>query len=326
MNTFNPPLGLRGPHVQSILNSSALRGLAVGKRAQQLLDAEEEWILDGGEGIRLQGFLTRQSGSSRGLAVLMHGWEGSSHSNYMLGTGQRLLAEGYDVFRLNFRDHGKTHHLNPGIFHSCRLDEVIHALGDLQARLHAQPWCLAGYSLGGNFALRVARHGPAQGLKLAHCVAICPVIDPAHVLHAMETGPRFYEHYYIRKWTRSVRIKQSCFPKRYAYDEWYDLGGMRERLDFFATRYYDFASIDAYLAGYSVGGERLRDLTVPSTLLTSEDDPVCPQHDLALLPENPQLEVLLTRYGGHCGYLKNWRLESWAEDCIAARFLGAADA
>ena len=48
-------------------------------------------ILDGGEGIRLQGFLTRQSGSSRGLAVLMHGWEGSSHSNYMLGTMGHLI-------------------------------------------------------------------------------------------------------------------------------------------------------------------------------------------------------------------------------------------
>lgn len=125
MNAFNPPLGLRGPHVQSILNSSSLRGRAVGKRAQQLLATEEEWILDGGQGIRLQGFLTRQPSSSRGLAVLMHGWEGSSHSNYMLGTGQRLLAEGYDVFRLNFRDRSPCSALRSTSSQLCRCSRSV---------------------------------------------------------------------------------------------------------------------------------------------------------------------------------------------------------
>ena len=66
-----------------------------------------------------------------------------------------LFAAGFDVFRLNFRDHGDTHHLNPGLFHSCRLEEVVHALADLQDRLQARRWCLAGFSLGGNFSLRV---------------------------------------------------------------------------------------------------------------------------------------------------------------------------
>ena len=324
MNDFIAPLGLRSPHTQSILNSSGLRGKFVGRRARVLLAAEEEWMLDGGNGVRLQGFLSRQTGSSRGLVVLLHGWEGSSHSNYMLGTGARLFREGFDVFRLNFRDHGGTHHLNPGIFHSCRLDEVILALGDLQRRVGADRWQLAGYSLGGNFALRVARHGPERGVRPAQAFAVCPVINPDNVLKAMENGPTFYEQYYVRKWSRSVRAKQASFPDRYAYDEWFELPGLRARTEFFATRYYDFGSLEAYLGGYSIGGERLRELDVPSTLLTSRDDPVCPESDLDLLPENRNLDVVLTRHGGHCGYLKNWKLESWAEDRISERFLAGA--
>jgi predicted alpha/beta-fold hydrolase len=318
---FIAPVGLRSPHTQSILNSSSLRRGAVRRRAERLLAAERPMTLDGGDGARLLAQYSPQPQGGRGLAVLLHGWEGSAYSNYMLATGARLFDAGFDVFRLNFRDHGDTHHLNPGLFHSCRLDEVIHALGDMQAKLGATDWQVAGYSLGGNFALRVARHGPARGLALRQAFAVCPVIDPANVLKAMETGPTFYETYYVRKWSRSVKAKQRNFPDRYDYDEWYGLGGLRERTEYFATRYYDFGSLEDYLQGYSVGGERLRRLEVPSVILTSRDDPVCPVSDLALLPENRNLALWVTRHGGHCGYLKNWKLHSWAEDRIAERFL-----
>lgn len=321
---FVAPVGLRSPHTQSILNSSGLRARVVRRQAETLLGVEEDMLMDGGDGVRLLGHLSRQPGGGRGVAVLLHGWEGSTHSNYMLATGARLYAAGFDVFRLNFRDHGDTHHLNPGIFHSCRLDEVIHALGDMQDRLGASGWQVAGYSLGGNFALRVARHGPEKGLDMRQAFAVCPVIDPANVLEAMERGPTFYETYYIRKWSRSVKAKQQNFPDRYDYEEWFDLPGLRARTEYFATRYYEFPSLEDYLKGYSIGGERLRRLKVPSVILTSEDDPVCPVGDLALLPDNRKLALQVTRHGGHCGYLKNWKLESWAEDRIVGQFLHGA--
>jgi predicted alpha/beta-fold hydrolase len=317
---FKPPWSLRSPHLQSLLNSSSLRRRLATRRAADLLAVEQELQLDGGSGIRLVGHFSPQSGSSKGLVVLLHGWEGSSRSNYVLGTGARLFANGYDVFRLNFRDHGDTHHLNEGIFHSCRLDEVIHALGDMQKCLSVTDWGIAGYSLGGNFALRVARHGPERGLSIARVIGVCPVLDPANVLKAMEDGPTFYESYYVRKWGRSVRVKQQCFPERYAYDEWFELPGLRARTEYFATRYYHFGSLAAYFDGYSIAGDRLLGLEVPGTLLTAADDPVVPVSDAYALPEIPGLELLVTRYGGHCGYLTNWKLDSWAEDLILDRF------
>ena len=67
--------------------------------------------------------------------MLFHGWEGSVDSTYVLQTGSRLLADGWDVFRLNFRDHGDSHRLNEALFHSCRIDEVVHALARHRAAL-----------------------------------------------------------------------------------------------------------------------------------------------------------------------------------------------
>ena len=322
---FRPPFGLRSGHLQSLIASSFVRRRAVSGRAAALQRAAEVWTLDGGGDIRLQGLYSPQTGASRGLAVLLHGWEGSVNSNYMLSNGARLFAEGFDVFRLNFRDHGDTHHLNPEIFHSCRIDEVVASLGDLQRRLDAPRWCLAGYSLGGNFCLRVALRADEAGLRIARVVAVNPVIDPAAAMHAMEQGIGFYERYFERKWSRSLRAKQRCFPELYGDEKWYDIRGLRERTHYLATRHAGFGSADEYFAGYSIAGERLASLRVPSTLLTSADDPVVPVADFAALPGNAAIELIITQHGGHCGFLKNWKLESMAEDLIAARFLAAAE-
>ncbi|RBK74072.1 alpha/beta hydrolase, partial [Xanthomonas oryzae pv. oryzae] len=52
---YLPPRWLRNPHVQSVLGSSGLRRI----RSRQLLAASgavtSEHILDGGDGVRLQG-------------------------------------------------------------------------------------------------------------------------------------------------------------------------------------------------------------------------------------------------------------------------------
>ncbi len=305
--------------MQSLISSSAIRRKFVLKRSETVRRAGEVWTLNGGDDIRLQGLYSRQPGDSRGLVVILHGWEGSVNSNYVLGNSARLYDGGFDIFRLNFRDHGDTHHLNDGIFHSCRLDEVVCALRDLQDRLGAKRWCLAGYSLGGNFSLRVGLNAENAGLDIRRIVAVCPVIDPARAMIAMEEGIRFYERYFERKWSRSLRIKKAAFPELYGEENWHNIRGLRERTHYLATRHAGFESAEEYFRGYSIAEGRLAPLAVPSTILTSADDPVVPVADFNELPDNPNLEVIVTRYGGHCGFLKNWKLESMAEDLISAR-------
>ena len=318
---YRPPWSLRNGHVQSLLGSSALRRRAVAKRAEPLQAAAEVWTLDGGDGIRLQGLYSPRPAGSRGLAVLLHGWEGNVNSNYILGNGARLFAAGFDVFRLNFRDHGDTHHLNHELFHSCRLDEVVHALRDLQDRLHARQWRLAGYSLGGNFSMRVGLKAAQAGLDIGQIVAICPVINPANAMDSMERGIRFYERYFERKWSKSLRAKQKAFPDLYGEETWHDLKSLRARTHYLATQHAGFESAEAYFEGYSIAGDRLASLAVPATILTAVDDPIVPVADFWELPRNPDLELIISDYGGHCSFLKNWQFESIAEDLIEERFL-----
>jgi len=91
-----------------------------------------------------------------------------------------------------------------------------------------------------------------------------------------------------------------------------------------ATRYYEFESLDRYFDGYSVAGSRLAALRVSTTILTSADDMVIPISDFEDLPDNENIELMVTRYGGHCAFLKNWKMDSWADDLIVARMSSEA--
>lgn len=318
---FNPHRFLRNAHVQSVLASSGVRRWLFQRRRQAFEGAVEEVILDCGDDVRLQGFCTRQGAreQARGMVVLLHGWEGSASSSYLTNTGARLLAEGWDVFRLNFRDHGDTHHLNQEMFHSCRLDEVVGAVRAVERLYQPAKLAIAGFSLGGNFALRVALRAPAAGICLAYALAVCPAIHPPAILEAIERAPWFYHAYFMRKWRESLRRKQALYPQsaRFAANELNY--SMRELTRTMVERHTDFGTLDAYLQGYSIAGDRLADLSVPATLLTAADDPIIPVAGFLELKLSPTTELDIAPAGGHCGFIRDFTLRSWTEDYIAEK-------
>jgi predicted alpha/beta-fold hydrolase len=318
---YQPPRWLRSPHLQSMLASSSLRRRLRGRGARRL-ERDAEWVtLDCGEGVRLTGCHTAQdvAPQARGLAVLFHGWEGSVRSTYVLRTGARLLEAGWDVFRLNFRDHGGSHALNPGIFHSCRIEEVVGALRAIAQRWPQRPLTLTGFSLGGNFAVRVALAAPAAGVELAHAIAVCPVINPHAGLFQLEHAPRMYHDYFMWKWTRSLQAKQRLFPDTELFTREELHGTLRSLTEALVLRHTDFGSLDNYLDGYSLADGRLAKLTVPTSILATADDPVCPASDLDGLAVPDCVDITLTERGGHCGLIRNWRLDSYAEDFVLQR-------
>jgi len=320
---FLPPWPLRSGHIQTMLSSSGVRRRLLPKRAHQVQVDAREVLVDVGQGDRLSGRYTAQAtgGESRGLAILFHGWEGSVDSTYVLQTGSRLLEDGWDVFRLNFRDHGDSHGLNEALFHSCRIDEVVTALGEIARMFPAKTIGVAGFSLGGNFALRAAMLAPSQGVPLDYVLAVCPIVDPAEGLFSLEKeAPWIYHAYFMQKWRRSLRLKQQAFPQQ-TYFELDELKqNMRELTASLVLRHTDFGSLEAYLDGYSIAGDRLMNMHVPATILTSSDDPVIPIGAFHALRLPPNIELDIASYGGHCGFIRDFSMTSFTDDYIAARF------
>ena len=315
LSEFKPHWPWANRHLQSIVPSILPRGRILARSAP-LRTAARELLLDCGEGVRLQAFESTPPNASGRLAVLVHGWEGSADAYYILSLGQALFDAGVQVVRLNLRDHGDTHHLNKGIFHSCRLDEVCGAVAAIGAQHPGQaPW-LVGFSLGGNFMLRVAasqdpRLGPLSGV-----IAVSPVLHPDSAMLAMEHGWQVYQRYFVHKWNRSLRRKQSLWPGELKLDDISAFGDLRRMTAVLVSQHTAFPGMKEYLDGYAITGERLRTLAAPATILCADDDPIIPASDLARLAQTPLLRVVRQRRGGHMGFFTSPFAPSWIDGFV----------
>ncbi len=314
---FTPPFYLKPTAIQTVLASARLR--AWGKNP--MLEAARETVVTTAQGIRLLGYMSRQRRPrNKGLAILLHGWEGSSASTYIRTTGRFLYRRGFDVFRLNLRDHGPSHHLNVGIFYAVLLDEVFDAVGQIAQAEKRQPVFLAGFSLGGNFALRIASKSAQQPIDgLRQVVSISPVLDPDKATDRID-GNRFIRAYFLNKWRRSLSIKQGLFPDRYDFSAIVDIDNIREMTERLLARYSPYDSLKAYFKGYTLLGNDLNHITTPTTIITAADDPIIPVEDFYGLHISPTTRLIVQPRGGHNGFLEGWRLKGWYEKVLEDAF------
>lgn len=310
---FRPPFWLRNPHVQSILSSRPMRRRQIERGAAALRAACKGVVLDCGDGVRLQTLYSSAGGANKRVAVLLHGWEGSADSPYVVSLAQALFARGFDVARLNLRDHGTTHHLNKDLFHSCRLPEVIGALRALQDMQPEVPMSLAGFSLGGNFMLRAAARAEENGLHIEKVVAVSPVLEPAETMLALEKSRGPYHGYFVRKWARSLLTKQSAWPGVYDFTGLARGKTLRYMTEALVRRFTTYPNLDAYLSGYAITGHVLANLKAPSHIITSLDDPIIPHGALERVARPKALRITATTHGGHCGFVEALFQPSWAE-------------
>lgn len=295
-HTFSPPFWLRNTHIQTIGSSLFTRAPQIGDGRRVELVTEEN--------VKLEVYLHGETNPQRQV-ILIHGWLGSADSSYILSAAADLLAAGHPVARLNLRDHGNTAHLNEEMFHSARTREVVDACEQIAAlSTHSNKSALIGFSLGGNFALRVCSHTSLPAL------AICPAINPETSCTAIDDGPAVYRHYFLRKWYRALAAKTAAFPERYDFTAVQNRTNVLELTNLFIGNQLPYPSSSAYFSAYRIRAESL--VGKPAKIIAAKDDPVIPWQDVAEL--GVTTEVLLTEHGGHCGYVpKQWITEQMLE-------------
>ena len=310
---FRPHPAVRHPDVQTLLARRLPAGLLDVRAIERpvLVDAgPDQSGYAPGQTVRLLGYYTPQcsEGAARGLVLLLHGWEGCSHSAYNLICTDALLRAGYDVFRLNLRDHGPGYHVDPhslnrGVFMGTLIDEVECAVHQVAALAHDRPFFIVGASMGGNFALRLAgRHAHAPIHHLARVVAVDPAINPARTTDALDRH-RLYLRYFRNRWLHSLRAKQRHFPDSYDFQPLAAIPSVRAMTEWLVSRYTEYATADDYFRAYAVTDATLAELATPVTIVTSRDDKVVPVVDFETLPAHPLLDLRLQPYGGHVGYV-----------------------
>lgn len=243
-----------------------------------------------------------------GTFVLVHGLEGSSEAHYMKGLAAKAWGHGYNVVRLNQRNCGGTDHLSEGLYHSGLWQDPAAVVRELIERDGIRAIGLVGYSLGGNLMLRLAgEYGEASPPELKAVCAVSPTLELAACMELLERpSNRMYEWYFMAGLRKRMRSKARLFPHIY------DPGALRGmwRLRSFDDHYtgphngYRDAADYYHRAAAMRVVDRIR---IPALLVTSEDDPFIAVEPFRAprVQSNPAVSVIITRYGGHCGFIEN---------------------
>jgi uncharacterized protein len=276
-----------------------------------------EIIINTSYGSRLLAFISRHP-ASKGLIILMHGWEGSSSSAYILASGDFFYNLGFSICRLNLRDHGDSHHLNEGLFHGALLEETFEAVNYLSGLSENLPVYIIGFSMGGNFALRIAMtHSRMPITNLKHVFAVSPPLDPYKTTLAIDNGYFFYRKYFLKKWKRSLAKKQRLFPHKYNFNNMLKAKTCMELTEKIMPYFPELTSYREYFKLYTLHNDSFQKMNIPVNVFIAEDDPVIPLTDYISLQENDFFRISVQKYGGHCGFLDIFPLNCWYCERIA---------
>jgi predicted alpha/beta-fold hydrolase len=246
--------------------------------------------------------------STRPAIILVHGLEGSSSSQYVLGNAAKLWRAGANIVRMNMRNCGGTERLTPTLYHSGLSTDVEAVMTHCLTRYSLQSIALAGYSMGGNLVLKLAGDlGPAAPPQLKAVVGVSPAVDLAASADALhEPLNRLYERHFLKALARRFRRKASLFPRVYDPNRTVGIDSLRQWDDRITALYCGFTGAADYYA--RAAAARVIDrIAVPTLILHANDDPF-----VRLIPStrekilaNPHITFLDEAHGGHCAFLSS---------------------
>jgi len=318
--SFTPRRFVRGGHVQT------LASFFLPRRTR--LRAPEARFIEVEDGVKVLCHCHWQPERQHALTVIIvHGLEGSSDSDYMLGIADRGTAAGMNVIRMNQRNCGGTDHLAPTLYHSGRSADIAAVTKKLIQQDHISRFALAGFSMGGNLVLKLAGEwGHEAPPQLQAVAAVCPAMDLAPSADALHLpANRLYEYYFIWKLRRRLIAKARLFPAAFDRTRLRGIRSLRE-FDDKITAYYSGFSGAADYYERAAAANVIDRIAFPTLILHAANDPfirILPQTRSKVLA-NPNINFIETEDGGHCSFIaaRNGNGESghWAEDQIIEFF------
>lgn len=243
---------------------------------------------------------------ARPTVLLLHGLEGSSASQYVVGNANKLWQAGCNVIRMNMRNCGGTERLTPTLYHSGLSNDVGAVMRHFVIAEGLTSVALIGYSMGGNLVLKLAGDLGADAPPELRCVVgVSPAVDLADSADALHRlANRFYERRFLRSLLKRFRRKAALFPRAFDPQMAAHINSLREFDDRVTALYSGFQSADDYY--YRAAAVRVLDrITVPTLILHAADDPfiVFSNESRGKIAANPAITLLETEHGGHCAFL-----------------------
>jgi uncharacterized protein len=243
--------------------------------------------------------------------IILHGLEGSSESQYVIGNANKLWRAGGNIIRMNMRNcgpakYGESLRLTPTLYHSGLSGDVDHVLRFFIETENLQSVALIGYSMGGNLVLKLAGDlGASAPPQLRAVVGVSPAVDLAACAAALhEPQNRVYERKFVRSLLKRFRRKASFFPRAFDPHRASHVTSLLEFDDRITALYCGFRSANDYYTR-AAAARVLDRITVPTLILHANDDPFIriTAETREKIIANPHITFLETEHGGHCAFL-----------------------
>jgi uncharacterized protein len=256
--------------------------------------------------------------------IVLHGLNGSSDAHYMRGLATKAFNHGLNVVRLNQRNCGDTEQLSVGLFHSGLTADAAHVVHELSEIDGLPEIFVAGYSLGGNVALKLAaEYGTCAPRTLRAVAAVSPIIEIGECVRALERpGNALYQWNFVRDLKRRIRRKERIRPGLFDLTRLASVRTVRDFDEVYTAPYFGFRSAEDYY--YRASSLRIIDrVSMPALVITAEDDPFVPSQPFRdpKLRGNPHIDLRISEHGGHCGFVgpsSGTDDGYWAENQIVA--------
>jgi uncharacterized protein len=307
---FAPRRFLRNGHLQTLAGNFLPRRSSLPPAETRVVQVEPEHRDAAGNTVAASYVLChchwQSEPGSRPTVLLVHGLEGSSFSQYMLGNAAKAWAAGSNVIRMNMRNCGGTEHLSPTLYHSGLSGDVDAVMRALAKEKNLTAFALVGYSMGGNLVLKLAGDlGEDAPAHLKVVVGVSPVVDlgaSADSLH--EPQNRIYEWRFMRGLLERFRRKAQLFPGIYSAKGTEAIRTIRQFDDKITAPYSGYLGADDYY--YRAASARvIGKIAVPTLILHAADDPFIrflPATKQAIV-SNPRITWIESVHGGHCAFL-----------------------
>lgn len=307
---FVPRRFLRNRHAQTLVGNFLPRTNWLPNPEEQLFQVEE--------GVQVLCHCHWQPDPERHMtAIIVHGLEGSSLSQYVIGTGSKAWRAGMNVVRMNMRNCGDTERLTPTLYHSGLSSDVAAVVRALIEQKRLQQIAAIGYSMGGNLVLKMAGDwGNQAPLELKAVAAISPAADLGPSADAMHHPANLiYEWKFLLSLMRRYKRKSTLFPEIYKKVARFPRS-IREFDDVITAPYCGYAGAQDYYTRASAA-RVIEHIAVPTLIIHAQDDPF-----IRILPEtrsrifaNPNITFIEPAHGGHCAFLAspNGYDGRWAE-------------
>jgi predicted alpha/beta-fold hydrolase len=238
--------------------------------------------------------------------IVVHGLEGSSESQYMMGIARNGLAAGMNVVRMNQRNCGGMDHFAPTLYNSSRSGDVAAVARHLVERDGIPAFVLIGFSMGGNLVLKLAGEwGSDSPAEFRGVAAVCPAANLAAGADALhEPANRIYEYYFLLQLFRRFRLKVRLFPHDFDASRLRGIKTLRDFDERITAFYCGFAGADDYY-DRAAASHVIDRIARPTLVIHAANDPfvrILPETREKLL-SNPNITYVETDDGGHCSFV-----------------------